>query len=398
MAKYRLFFIQFLWISIVATLSIIACQTLLVSKPICIKVSLSPELCTVGEISDLSVWNGKIICVCDGAKELKTDTLDFRSLDIENSYGVISMFVGKGNKLFLLARKADKDEFYVQILDGKNQSKTPINGIPTNDFRYSKICANDRSLIVSTQRKFLHWNITGGKPERLSDLKLCSYPQKIRLNDDDLFVAYDQGEWGGSFIKYNLKTGSSTEITKENTCVKDFAWDKEGNIWFLTDYCDVNCIYKMAGNKAELFTSANGIRPEIQRMYKKNANIHYPKSVNWKYLPTEFSAINFDESGKAVVVTMQEGLVSLERGEWSKLNSGGSFGTQYLKSGIILPDGNLCLVGNSYHQFEDCGAYPPEIVIYSPGRNEYKVVRGDWEKEDKKLFRIEEKKQRRQRT
>ncbi len=396
--KNMLFHRQIVWILIVVAVSIYVSQTVLASQPVCTKESRSSELCTIANISDLSMWDGRLICVCDGAKEIKPDTLDFRSLDVENSNGVISLFVGERNKLFLLARKTDKDEFYVQILDGKNKSTIPITGIQPEDFRGSKICADDNSLIVSTQRKYLHWNMKSAKPERLPDLKLYSYPSKIRLNDDELFVAYDQGEWGGSFFKYNLKTGLRSEITKENACVKDFTWDKQGNIWFLTDYCDVNCIYKLSGNKAELFTSANGIRPEIQKMFNKSADIHYPKSFNWKYLPTEFSAISFDESGKAVVVTKQEGIVSLTRGEWIKLNSGGSFGTQYMKSGILLPDGDICIVGCSYHQFEDCGAFPPEIVIYSSGKNEFKIIRGDWEKEEKKLFKIEERKLKRQRT
>ena len=378
--------------------SIHASQKVLASQPVCTKESRNSELCTISNISDLSIWNGRLICVCDGAKEIKPDTLDFCSLDVENSNGVISVFVGNRNKLFLLARKADKDEFYLQILDGKNKSNIPLTGIPPDDFRGSKICASDNSLIVSTQHKYLHWNIKSDKPQRLPDLKLYSYPSKIRLNNDELFIAYDQGEWGGSFFRYNLKTGLRSEITKESTCVKDFTWDKQGNIWFLTDYCDVNCIYKMFGNKAELFTSANGIRPEIQKMFNKSADIQYPKSFNWKYLPTEFSSIIFDDAGKAVVVTKQEGIVSLTRGEWNKLNSGGSFGTQYMTSGIILPSGDICIVGCSYHQFEDCGAFPPEIVIFSPGTNEYKVIRGDWEKQEKKLFKIEEKRQKRERT
>ena len=217
-------------------------------------------------LNNLFVWNNLVIVekaadehgkffICDTSKE------KLERLTIEKDTNILAL-AESTSFLYAIVKRGDA---YVLITKHKNQNTWISEGLfpDFNTIKRWKLVANDNLLILVTMDKIYtkthssEWTaVPFNSIVEKTKMFLDNMPSHYVLTKNSFFLAFDNGEWGGSLWEIPISTSRKAVLSKGKLVVGDnikgLQYASSGVLWIATGLAHLDAresgVYKYANN------------------------------------------------------------------------------------------------------------------------------------------------------
>ena len=131
--------------------------------------------------------------------------------------------------------------------------------------------------------------------------------KSILICDAQVFVAVDQGEWGGGLWSVELTTGTVSLVEKDSNPATGLALDDKGRVW-----ATWGLAHKMIRQG-----TLRVLEGDNWRLVSRTDNLDKTRQKNWSLPSTSFNSVTV-EQGRIFVLTGTLGVVELVNGSWQQ--------------------------------------------------------------------------------
>lgn len=312
--------------------------TLILAVSIASAIGIKAAFCKVAEPkikhhfasnSFLYIRNGKSFCY-DGVSISEIDT---RQMTLRPVNSIPQKFVRMGlsqdNQLWGIRKHHRILDF--MILDGSKwkQYRLPKR-LSLKDLTWLPIAVRSNQIVIEQDGKLYIFDGNKWSSKKCPSIEEDSgeiesrpnlnslYPHKIAIGNKLLYLGYHAGEFGGTLIELNTKTGR-TKLTNLEYPVSDMKFDRLGKLWFTTALSHGSSlnseIFVLEAGRPKLISAVEGdIAPGQKNVPQNRYAYNKNRSKNWNFGATEIYQIIETAQGQLVFVTQDEGLFYLDKG------------------------------------------------------------------------------------
>jgi hypothetical protein len=224
-------------------------------------------------------------------------------------------------------------------LEGGKWQRIPLPTTPLKKPEEVRLAADAQRVALLEGDGTAHWR--GPKDWRSAAGVPIRGQHRLVLVNNQLFIGFDVGEWGGGLVSVNLESGTVTAIVAPTGCTtptKALLRGPDDKLWVLEGQTHMGALTGrlrvFAGGGWSTLASTNGFFDghgvrKVSRQARSGARAHgicpgdkgdfFIETARWPFPPASFSGLAFDVQGRPVVLADDLGLVRLEGTRWKRL-------------------------------------------------------------------------------
>lgn len=202
-----------------------------------------------------------------------------------------------------------------RLVSAKSTSQNPEIALPAEVLRsptaWRLAVGGDRVVLLGSKLAFscnlphCKWSRTKIRQDLWSGRGGTNEPRAILVYGSQVFVAVNQGEWGGGLWSLALTTGEVSLVEGDSEPATGLALDDEGRVW---------ATWGLAHGVSKQGT-LRILEGGKWKLISRTDNLDRKRQENWLLPPTSFESVAIDR-GRVFLLTSTLGVVELVDGSW----------------------------------------------------------------------------------